>query len=140
MQGSTVTNGEARRDGRSRRVLIIEDDRDAAELLAMCLNVDGFETLLAHDGESGLDVARRDRPGVVVCDIRLPRLDGYEVARALRDEPGFEDCLLVAVTGCDDDARAARAGFHRCITKPIEIDDLTALIAGRSEGDSSSSP
>jgi len=137
MQGSLRTEGETRRDGRSRRVLIIEDNRDAAELLAMCLAAEGFETLLAHDGVSGLDVARRDRPGVVVCDIGLPRLDGYEVARALRDEPGFEDCFLVAVTGYeDDDAQAARAGFHRCIIKPIEIEALTTLIDGRS-GDGS---
>jgi CheY-like chemotaxis protein len=131
MQDSSLSVGETRRDTRPRRVLIIEDNRDAAELLAMCLVAEGFETLLAHDGVSGLDVARRDRPGVVVCDIGLPRLDGYEVARALRDEPGFEDCLLVAVTGFEDDDQAARAGFHRCITKPIEIEALTSLIAGR---------
>ena len=117
------------RDGPAQRVLIIEDNRDGAAMLAMCLDANGFETSLAHDGPSGLDAARRNRPGVVVCDIGLPGLDGYQVARTLRGEPGFDECLLVAVTGYEDeDALAEQAGFDRRITKPIDPEALSALI------------
>lgn len=131
MDESNLNHDGARRDGRSRRVLIIEDNRDAAELLAMCLAAEGIESLLAHDGVSGLDVARRHRPDVVVCDIGLPGLDGYGVAEALRKEPGFEDCLLVALTGYEDEeALAEQAGFDRRITKPANVESLLALLAG----------
>ena len=86
MDGPSSNHDETGREGRSRRVLIIEDNRDSAELLAMCLAAEGIEALTAHDGVGGLEVARKHRPDVVVCDIGLPGLDGYGVAETLRKE------------------------------------------------------
>jgi CheY-like chemotaxis protein len=120
------------RGGRTQRILIIEDHRDSAELLAMFLGSNGHEVAVAHDGMAGVRAARRDRPRVVICDIGLPGMDGYQVARTLRAEPGFESCLFLAVTGYGDSAdrdRALEAGFDRHLTKPVDPAGLADLVA-----------
>jgi PAS domain S-box-containing protein len=108
-----------------RRILIIEDHADAAESLQLLLELSGHEVEIAPDGPSGLDAARRFRPDVVLCDVGLPNgMNGYDVARALRAEPGLRNCLLVALTGygqAEDQRLAHEAGFDQHLTKPVDL-------------------
>ena len=118
--------------GSAKRVLLIEDNHDVAEMLAVYLQQIGHEVIQAHDGDSGLDAAVRHRPAVLVCDIGLPGLDGYEVARRIRDIPHLHACLLIAVSGYGDSTdreRARAAGFSHHITKPADPVLLAELIA-----------
>jgi len=108
-----------------KRIVIIEDDTDGREALCMQLLLAGHEVHEAKDGQSGIEVVQRVRPDVVLLDIGLPGLDGYEVARRLKSG---QDCpRLVAVTGygrSEDKDRAATAGFDAHLTKPVEPDEL----------------
>jgi PAS domain S-box-containing protein len=108
----------------SRRVLIIEDNADAAESLQMLLELSGFEVTTAADGTSGLATARRFQPDVVLCDIGLPGgLDGYGVARELRADSAFQSVRLIALTGygqAEDQRRAYAEGFDLHLTKPVD--------------------
>jgi PAS domain S-box-containing protein len=113
-------------------VLLVEDNRDAAETLQAVLELDGHRVTLAHDGPSGVDAARQLRPDVVVCDIGLPGLDGYRVARELRSDPATAPALLISVSGYgqDEDRRKAReAGFDYTLVKPVSSDILLRLLA-----------
>jgi signal transduction histidine kinase/ActR/RegA family two-component response regulator len=114
-----------------RRVLVIEDNVDVAEMLAAYLRQIGHEVIQAHDGRGGLDAALRHRPDVIVCDIGLPGLDGYEIARRLRKVPHLPS-LLIAVSGYGESAdreKARLAGFSHHITKPADPLELADLIA-----------
>ena len=108
-----------------KRIVIIEDDTDGREALCMQLLLAGHEVHEAKDGQSGIEVVQRVRPDVVLLDIGLPGLDGYEVARRLKSG---QDCpRLVAVTGygrSEDKDRAMTAGFDAHLTKPVEPDEL----------------
>jgi PAS domain S-box-containing protein len=123
----------ARANG-SRRVLIIEDNADAAESLQMLLELSGFEVTTAADGTSGLETARRFHPDVVLCDIGLPGgLDGYGVARELRADSAFQSVQLIALTGygqAEDQRRAYAEGFDLHLTKPVDPVRLKDLLAG----------
>jgi PAS domain S-box-containing protein len=117
----------------SRRVLIIEDNADAAESLQMLLELSGFEVTTAADGASGLETARRFHPDVVLCDIGLPGgLDGYGVARELRADSAFQAVRLIALTGygqAEDQRRAYAEGFDLHLTKPVDPVLLKDLLA-----------
>jgi CheY-like chemotaxis protein len=116
-----------------RRVLVVEDNEDAAATLRDFLVLDGHEVFVAFDGQQGLDLAAKVRPEVVLCDVGLPVLDGYEVARRLRS--AGSTAMLVAVTGYaaqEDAARAQQAGFDHHLAKPMDPDKLTALLAALS--------
>jgi PAS domain S-box-containing protein len=124
----------------SRRVLVVEDDQDSAQSLAMLLQIWGHHVEVALDGHRALDAARMFDPEIVLLDIGIPGLDGYEVAARLRAEHGA-DLKLIALTGYgreDDRLRSRSAGFDRHMTKPVEPprlrDMLTSLDFG-SEGD-----
>ena len=115
------------------RVLLVEDNLDAAESLAELLRIWGHEVELAHDGAAALRAALEVRPEVVLLDIGLPGMDGYEVASRLRATPGLAGVRLVAVTGYgqESDRRRARlAGFDHHLVKPVDLDRLRALLAG----------
>ncbi|HTG36941.1 MAG TPA: PAS domain-containing protein [Thermoanaerobaculia bacterium] len=118
----------------SRRVLIIEDNADAAESLQMLLELSGFEVTTAADGTSGLETARRFHPDVVLCDIGLPGgLDGYGVARELRADSALQSVRLIALTGygqAEDQRRAYAEGFDLHLTKPVDPVRLKDLLAG----------
>jgi len=114
-----------------RRVLVIEDNHDSAETLREVLEMIGQEVAVAHDGREGVAKARATRPEIVFCDIGLPELDGYEVARRIRADPDLAP-VLVALTGYarpDDQQRAAAAGFDHHLAKPLELERLEALLA-----------
>ena len=118
--------------GSSRRVLVIEDNADAADTLREMLEMWGHEVAVAHDGRAGLAQARVFAPDVVLCDIGLPEMDGYEVARAIRADPETASTFLVAVTGYalpEDQRRAAEAGFMRHLGKPVPIEVMEEVIA-----------
>jgi PAS domain S-box-containing protein len=116
----------------SHRILVVDDNTDAADTLAMLLRVMGHDVQTAADGLSALNVARSYRPQVVLLDIGLPRMDGYEVARRLRREPGLENVVLIALTGYgqEEDKRASQeAGFQQHLVKPVSPDDLQMILA-----------
>jgi PAS domain S-box-containing protein len=118
-----------------RRVLIVDDNRDAAESLSMLLELSGHEVRVAHLGSAALTLAQSLRPDIALLDIGMPDLSGYEVARALRLEPWATDLQLIALTGWgqdEDRRRALEAGFDYHLTKPIDLDQLQRLMASRS--------
>jgi CheY-like chemotaxis protein len=115
------------------RVLVIEDNADAAETLRDLLAMFGHRAEIAHTGVDGVDVARRRPPDVVLCDIGLPEMDGYAVARELRADPVTAPIRLVALTGYgqeSDRQRATAAGFDLHLVKPVGPELLRRLLAG----------
>ena len=114
------------------RVLVVEDNLDAAESLLMLLQLLGHHVRAVHDGISALDVARANVPDVMLVDIGLPGMDGYEVARRIREQPGLERIALVALTGYgreEDRERALEAGFDYHLVKPVDPNALRGLVA-----------
>ena len=116
----------------SLRVVVIEDNPDAADALAVFLQRLGHDVAIARDGRAGLEAVARHRPQVVICDIGLPEVDGYEVARRLLASDDTPPCLLIAVTGYGDvvdRARTRAAGFAYHLTKPADPAELVRLLA-----------
>jgi CheY-like chemotaxis protein len=114
------------------RVLVVEDNVDAAESLAALLRLWNHDVAVAHDGGTALEAAREKQPEVVLLDIGLPGLDGYQVARRLREEVGLAHTLLVAMTGHgqpEDRQRSQEAGIHHHFVKPVEPIVLRNLLA-----------
>ncbi len=115
------------------RVLVVDDNEDAADMLADALAAMGHEVRKAHDGPTALEVAAEQRPTVAVLDIGLPVMDGHELARRLRAMEGMAGVRLIAVTGYGQDAdrrRTAEAGFDAHLVKPVDLDELATLVAG----------
>jgi len=115
-----------------RRILIVEDNDDAREMLRIQLTQEGHEVHEARDGVTGVDMAAAVGPEVVVVDVGLPGLDGYEVARRIRAGAGGRSMLLIALTGygqAEDRSRARDAGFSLHLTKPVSPERLNAAIA-----------
>ncbi|MFU8816240.1 MAG: PAS domain-containing protein [Pseudomonadales bacterium] len=116
------------------RVLVVDDNVDAADTLGMLLEVHGHRVRIAHDGPSALQQAADFDPHVVLLDLGLPGMHGLEVARRIRAMPTGSQLLLIAVTGWgqdEDRQRTAEAGFDHHLTKPINLDQVSALIVGR---------
>jgi PAS domain S-box-containing protein len=114
------------------RVLVVDDNVDAAESLAELLDLAGHATRIAHDGEQALRTAHEFRPEVVFLDIGMPGRDGYEVAKALRGRPETQQAVLVALTGWgakDDRARSRSAGFDHHLTKPAGMAAVEGLLS-----------
>jgi PAS domain S-box-containing protein len=115
-------------------ILVVEDNIDAGDSLAAILEFDGHKVQIARDGASAIALARSLRPDVVLCDIGLPDISGYEVARILRADATLRGTRLIAVSGYaqpEDRRRAAEAGFDAHFPKPPPLDELSALIARR---------
>jgi CheY-like chemotaxis protein len=127
-----ASNAAAERPRASLRVLVVEDNLDAAQALAELLTMQGHVAATAHDGASALGLAQALRPAVVLLDICLPDIDGYEVARRIRATDVLAHVRLIAVTARDasEDARRARqAGFDGYLTKPVSIAALHQLLS-----------
>jgi CheY-like chemotaxis protein len=119
-----------------RRVLVVDDNLDSAETMAELVRIWGYEVRTAHDGPAALECARSFRPNVVLLDVGLPGMDGYELARRLRAE-GLAGDLLVSVTGYgqeEDRRKAQEAGFDHHLTKPVNPDMLQRLVAQDDRG------
>lgn len=118
------------------RVLVVEDNRDAASSLAMLLKMMGNEVQTAHDGEEGVAAADEFRPNVVLCDIGLPKINGYEVCRLMKQRAWDKNMVLIAITGWgqdDDRRRSKEAGFDHHMVKPVDPGALMNLLAGLGE-------
>ncbi|RIK77619.1 MAG: hypothetical protein DCC67_12415 [Planctomycetota bacterium] len=116
----------------ARRILIVDDNRDSATSLAMLLKLKGNETHTAHDGVEALEQAARFLPEMVLLDIGLPRMNGLEVCRRMREQPWGKDTVIVALTGWGQDAdrrRSQAAGFDRHLVKPVDLQSLTEMLA-----------
>jgi DNA-binding response OmpR family regulator len=114
----------------ARRVLVVDDNQDAADSLAMLLTSQGDEVRTAYDGAEAVDADARFEPDIVLLDIGLPKLSGYDVARDIRRRRGTA-ALIVAITGWgqeEDRQRSRDAGFDHHFTKPVDIDRLLAVI------------
>ena len=108
-------------------MLVVDDHADSGEMLAALLQLWGHEVQLAYDGQAALEVADRIAPDVVLLDIGLPILNGFEVARRLKANPRTADAMLVALTGYGqeaDRARAREAGFSHHLVKPVSAEML----------------
>jgi PAS domain S-box-containing protein len=118
------------RPGRA-RIVLVEDNLDAAETLTMLLELLGHDVRVVHDGVAAIDVARANPPDVMLMDIGLPGMDGYEVARRIRQSPDLKHIVLVALTGYgadDDRQRAFAAGFDHHLVKPVNLEKLEGLV------------
>jgi PAS domain S-box-containing protein len=115
------------------RILIVDDNQDAADSLALLLQLDGHDTQAVYGSKAALERAQSYQPEVVLLDIGLPEMNGYEVARRLRLLPGLERVRLIALTGygqAEDQARAQAAGFDAHLMKPVESLALKQALAG----------
>lgn len=115
-----------------RRVLVIEDNTDAANSLREALVLGGHEVEVAYDGRAGVAKARAFRPEIVLCDIGLPGMDGYQVAQVLRSDQAFRGTRLLALSGYalpEDVQRALDAGFEQHLAKPPSLHRLEELLA-----------
>jgi CheY-like chemotaxis protein len=113
------------------RILVVEDNRDAADSLRLLLELDGYEVVVAYSGPDGVRAAEPFRPDVVLCDLGLPGLDGYGVARELRANPATAQARLIAVTAYgEDEARRCghEAGFEQHLVKPVDPDHLLRVL------------
>lgn len=114
------------------RILIVEDNRDTAKTLGVLLSRSGHRVRLAHTGVEGVNVAKTDPPDVVLCDLGLPEMDGYQVAQTLRRDPMLQAVRMIAVSGYgqeEDRRRSEAAGFDLHLTKPVDPLDLQRLLA-----------
>jgi CheY-like chemotaxis protein len=115
-----------------RRILIVDDNKDSAQSLATLLKITGHETHTAYDGVEAIEAAERIRPDLVLLDIGLPKMNGFDACRRMREQPWGKSLVLMALTGWgqDEDRRKAReAGFDQLMVKPVEYTALVKILA-----------
>jgi two-component system CheB/CheR fusion protein len=120
-----------------RRILVVDDNRDQADSLGKLLKLLGYEVQIVYDGNAAVDAAIDFVPDAALVDIGLPGLNGYEVARRIREQPKLNQTVLVAQTGWgeeEDQLRSREAGFNHHLVKPVSVDDLRNAIQGMEEG------
>ena len=128
------------------KILVVDDDRDGAESLAILLQLSGHQVRLAYDGKQALTIAREFIPNVALIDLGLPVIDGFEVARLIRQEQALNTTVLVALTGYgreDDKRDSVKAGFDHHLVKPTDFNALEQLlqtVAGGEQADHSRAP
>ena len=128
----SFSQNEPSPDSAGRRLLVVDDNQDSAESLALLLEIHGHEVRIAFTGPAALETARTFRPEVILLDIGLPGMDGYQVARELRAGQEGHPLVLVALTGYgqDEDRRLSReAGFDHHLVKPVDLQELARVIA-----------
>ena len=115
------------------RVLVVDDNRDAADSLSLLVNLWGNDARTAYGGPAALEMSLVQQPDVVLLDLSMPKMDGCQVARRLRQQTAFADTLLIAVTGWTDQAHRRlcdEAGFDHYLIKPIDLARLEILLLG----------
>jgi CheY-like chemotaxis protein len=115
------------------KVLVVDDNQDAAQTLEALLGMHGIPTAVVYDGAAAVDYVAREKPDVVVMDVGMPIMNGYEAARRIRALHPEGEIVLIALTGWGqyaDKARAADAGFDYHFVKPLQIEDLVACLEG----------
>jgi PAS domain S-box-containing protein len=131
-KAESVSAKHASASAAPRRILVVDDNKDAADSLGMLLRILGNDVEIAYDGLQAVALAAEFRPQLVLMDIGLPKLNGYEAARRIREQPRGRDVMLVALTGWgqdEDRRRSHEAGFDRHMTKPVESDVLEELLS-----------
>lgn len=131
-QPAAVTPPAANGMIEKRRVLVVDDNADSALSLSMLLNLDGHEAVSVHDGVAAIEAAEAHRPDVVLLDIGLPRLNGHEVCRRLRDLPWGKNLVVIALTGWgqgEDLRKSHEAGFDGHLVKPVRYETLAKLLS-----------
>jgi CheY-like chemotaxis protein len=126
------------RSGRAFRVLVVDDNHDAAVSLSMLLELEGHEPITAHNGAAALEAAQQHRPDVVLLDIGLPHMNGHEVCRRLRALPNGKELMIVALTGWgqeDDRRKSQDSGFDAHLVKPVDYTTLASLLDSLSARD-----
>lgn len=129
----TTTTSNPHHGEQAQRVVLVEDHDDAREMLKLLLEAKGYVVFEARDGKDGLETIERVHPDVALVDIGLPVLDGFAVARQLRENEAFDDVVLVALTGygTEHDVEATRAaGFTEHLTKPADPRRLEEILKG----------
>jgi CheY-like chemotaxis protein/two-component sensor histidine kinase len=132
-QQPATAKDETQPSGPRCRILVVDDNRDSADSLAILLDLMGNEVATAYDGLEAIAVAESFRPDTILLDIGLPRLNGYETARRIREQPWSKGVVLIALTGWgqeEDRRRSREAGFDQHLVKPIDPAMLRALLAG----------
>jgi len=117
---------------KARKILVVDDNVDAANTLGGLLGMDGFTVTTVYDGVAAVAAAGTQRPDVVVMDIGMPGMNGYDAARLIRQQPGNEKIMLIALTGwgqSTDKTRAGLAGFNHHLVKPVDYDSLVSCLA-----------
>jgi CheY-like chemotaxis protein len=110
-------------------VLIVDDNHDSAELIALVLGREGHETRVAHDPRQAIPLAAQFQPNIAFLDIGLPGMDGFELLRALRAKPELAECKFIAVTGYEELGQALGSeGFDGHMVKPIDLGALVDLV------------
>jgi len=115
------------------RILIIEDNKANLELAEYLLKASGYATLAARDGEEGVRTARKELPDLIICDLQMPVMDGYEVVRNLKKDPQLRSIPVVAVTALSmpgDRGNVLAAGFDGYLSKPIEPETFVRTVEG----------
>jgi two-component system, chemotaxis family, CheB/CheR fusion protein len=128
---SASQSDSTEKEQRRPRALVVDDARDVTEMIALFLSHAGYEPVMAFNATEALDAARTGQFDVIVSDIGMPGMDGYELAVALRSMPDYNTTPMIAVTGFsmyDDRGRALQSGFNAHLTKPINPASLLALI------------
>jgi CheY-like chemotaxis protein len=118
-----------------RRILIVDDNCDSAASLATLLKRSGNETLVAHDGEEAVEAAASQLPDVILLDIGLPKLNGFEACRRIRQFQWAKNVLIIALTGWgqeEDRRKSTEAGFDNHLIKPVDHAELMKLLGSRS--------
>ena len=134
-QGGAETNAPSRKEDAGSapmRVVVVDDNRDGAASMAMMLSLAGHQTRTAHDGLEAIELAEAFRPEVLLLDIGLPKLNGYDTCRRIREQPWGKEMFIVAVTGWgqdEDRRRSEESGFDRHVVKPISFEALQEILA-----------
>ena len=138
MADANITAGAVKRPPKSFRILVVDDNHDSALSQAMMLSIMGHETRTAHDGESAVACAESFLPEVVLLDIGLPKLNGYEVAQRIREQPWGASMFLIAVTGWgqeEDRQRSTEVGLNVHMVKPVEPAALEKILFDLAQGE-----
>jgi signal transduction histidine kinase/DNA-binding response OmpR family regulator len=132
----TVSHRAVEAPAGASRILVVDDLAASAETLMTLLEMEGFEVRVAHEGQQALEIAREFRPNVVLLDIGLPGMNGFEVAHGLRSQPESQDALLIALTGygeAESRLRSAQAGFDFHMVKPADVNLLLTMLTNPQE-------
>jgi CheY-like chemotaxis protein len=119
------------------RILVVDDNKDSADALGLLLEASGAEVCVVYDGPSAVDAFDEHHPSIVLLDLGLPGMDGYEVAARLRERPESRDARLIALTGWghpEARRRSREVGFDRHLVKPVKLETLRALLASLEQG------
>ena len=130
-QPATPKLGRTDEEERKRRALVVDDVADVTAMLRVLLTRAGYEVVIAHSADKALKAAKKDQFDLVISDIGMPEMNGYELAKALRAMPGYEEIPMVAVTGYsmfNDREQSLRSGFTAHVTKPLDPRALLNLI------------